>query len=379
MREAGRPTVAYIDRAALRANFLSVRAVVGRQVAVLAVVKADAYGHGVEIAAPVFAAAGADFFGVATVGEGVALARLDLGRPILVLAGADGDQIDEVLRHDLRVALIDEEHLAAVSAGLAGRSLRVHLKIDSGMARMGVAPEALGGMIDALRRAPNIEVEGVFSHFGNADDVANAFADEQLRRFTGAVEALASAGIRPRWVHLGNSVATLTRSDTHFAMVRPGVCLYGVRPAGAPDWQPRPAMCLETALWSVRAIAAGTALGYNQTFVTRRASRIGVLPIGYADGYPRLLSNRGAVLVRGQRAPIVGRVCMDLTLVDVTDVAGAARGDAVVLFGRQGEGELPVDEMAAWQETISYEVFTRLGKRVPRRATGAEFGEETTK
>jgi len=370
MREAGRPTVAYIDRAALRANFASLRAALAPEVAVMAVVKADAYGHGADIAAPVFAAAGADFFGVATLGEGVAVARLDLGRPILLLAGIDGDEVDAVLAHDLRVALLDEEQLAALVGPLGGRRLRVHLKIDSGMARLGVAPEALGGMIDALRRAPNIAVEGVFSHFGNADEVANPFADAQLARFKAAVATLAAAGIRPRWIHLANSVATLTRPDTHFSMVRPGVCLYGVRPSAATTWQPQPAMHLETALWTVKSVGAETPLGYNQTFVTRRPSRIAVLPIGYADGFPRTLSNRGAALVRGRRAPIVGRVCMDLSLVDVTDIEGAQRGDAAVLFGRQGDAELPVSEMAEWQETIPYEVFTRLGKRVPRRARG---------
>lgn len=370
MREVGRPTVAYIDRAALRANFASVRAGVAPDTAVMAVVKADAYGHGIEIAAPEFAAAGADFFGVATIDEALAVAALDLGKPILLLAGVDADELAPVLARELRVALIDEEHLAALRQGLAGRRLRVHLKIDSGMGRIGVSPDRLGGMIDALRRAPNVEVEGVFSHFGNADEVNNAFSDVQLRRFRAAVEALAAAGIRPRWIHLANSVATLTRPDTHFSLVRPGVCLYGVRPDGATPWRPRPAMQLETALWSVRAVAAETPLSYNQTYVTHRPSRIGVLPIGYADGYPRLLSNHGAALVGGRRVPIVGRVCMDLTLVDVTDVPGAQRGDPVVLFGRQGEAELTVEEMAEWQQTIPYEVLIRLSKRVPRRALG---------
>jgi len=354
----------------LRANFAAVREAVAADVAVMAVVKADAYGHGVDLVAPVLAAAGADFFGVATAGEGVAVARLGLGLPILVLSGIDAPDIDTVLAHDLRVALIDGEQIAALVAALGGRRLGVHLKIDSGMARIGVTPDALGEVIDLLRRAPNLEVEGVFSHFGNADDVSTAFADTQLARFKAALATLAAAGIQPRWVHLANSVATLTRADAHFSMVRPGVCLYGVRPEAAAGFVPHPVMQLETALWSVKSVAAETPLGYNQTFVTRRPSRIGVLPIGYADGYPRSLSNRGEVLVRGQRAPIVGRVCMDLTLVDVTDIAGARRGDAVVLFGGQDGALLSVDEMAAWVDTIPYEVLTRVGGRVARRARG---------
>jgi alanine racemase len=375
MSEAGRPTVAYIDVAALRANFASVRGTVAPDVAILAVVKGDGYGHGAEIVARLFAEMGAAFFGVATLGEAVALRRAGIAQPILVLAGIGPADVETAVAHELRVALLDERNLAELAQRLGRSRLRVHLKVDTGMTRLGVCPGDLAAMVDALRRETRIELEGVFSHFANADDVNNPFSDRQLAQFEDSVKTLSAAGLRPRWVHMTNSVGTLTRREAHFSMVRPGAVLYGIVPEAVTTAGWLAAMQLRTRIWQIKTVPAGRHVGYNQTFETKRPSRLAVLPIGYADGYPRSLGNRGEVLVRGRRAAIAGRVCMDLTVVDVTDIPDAVEGGEVVLMGRQGVGEISVSEMAGWQETIPYEVLTRVGIRVPRRLLPEEDEE----
>lgn len=363
---AGRPTVAYIDTGALRHNFALLRARLPPEVAVLPVVKADGYGHGATLVTPVLAAAGADAFGVATVAEGVELREAGIAQPILVLAGTGRGDVETALAFRLSVAVVDEHMARDLAAAVKAHPLPVHLKLDSGMARLGVTSDALPGFLAALRELPQLEVEGVFSHFGDADAVSSPHADRQQAVFSRQVETVGAAGFRPRWIHLANSAATLTRPDSHWNLVRPGVVLYGVAPECARDFDARPVMHLRTRIWQLKSVPAGSAVSYGQTYVTRRSSRIAILPIGYADGYDRSLSNRGEVLVRERRAPIIGRVCMDLTVVDVTDVPGASVGDEVVLWGRQGEAALSVSEVAAWQDSIPYEVLTRVGRRVPR-------------
>jgi alanine racemase len=366
MSGQGRPTVAAIDANALRANFATIRAAVGPAVRVLAVVKADGYGHGARLVAPVLAAAGADWFGVATVGEAVELRESGITQPILVLAGAAPGDVDTLIDHRLSVALLAAGHARELAAALRRRSLPVHVKVDTGMSRLGVPPAALGELLAVLRPESGLVVEGVFSHLADADDCRTEFGTLQLRLFGDGVERMREAGREARWQHLANSVATLTRPDMHYNLVRPGIALYGVAPAAAAAARLRPVMRLHTRPWQLKSVPVGCAVSYGQTFVTRRPTRIAVLPIGYADGYGRALSNRGAVLIRGRRAPIIGRVCMDLTLVDVTDIPMVTADDEVVLWGRQGDDELRVAEVAAWQDTIAYEVLTRLGKRVPR-------------
>lgn len=365
---SGRPTVACIDASALRANFAAIRAAVGPRVAMLAVVKADGYGHDAKLIAPILAAAGANLFGVATVEEAIGIREAGITQPILVLAGAGVDAVDALVQYDLQVALIDAHMARALGRALGSRRLAVHVKIDSGMSRLGVPPGGLGPLIDVLAQTPALVVEGVFSHLADADDCHTPFADSQLRLFKEAVDILARAGIRPRRVHFANSVGSLTRPDMHFDLVRPGIALYGVTPAAAAaTTKLRPVMSLRTRIWQLKSVPAECAVSYGQTFVTRRPTRIAVLPIGYADGYGRALSNKGQVLVRGRRAPIIGRVCMDLTLVDVTDIPAVEPNDDVVLWGSDGEASLSVSEVGAWQDSIGYEVLTRLGKRVPRR------------
>jgi alanine racemase len=363
---SGRPTVAHIDGGALRHNLAAIRnGLAHANVALLAVVKADAYGHGAALVAPLLEP-DVEAFGVATVEEAIELRTAGVRKPILVLAGASGSQLESVLANQLSVALVDRSMLAEWRAALRGRRLTVHLKIDTGMGRLGVTPAELPALLEDLRLAPEIVVAGIFSHFANANlSNADIYAF-QLQQFQQALATAAAAGVRPGFIHLANSTGALARPTSHFTMVRPGVALYGIAPLADCPVALAPAMRLVTRIIQLKFVAAERPLSYGQTFITRRPSRIATIPIGYADGYDRRLSNRGFVLVRGQRAPIVGLVCMDLTLIDVTDIAGVESHDEVVLWGTQGAARISVEEVASWQDSIAYEVLTRLGKRVPR-------------
>ncbi len=348
----GRPTVAEVSLAALRHNCRRVRELVGPGVAVLAVVKADAYGL----------AAGAWGLGVSSVAEGAELRRAGVTAPIVVLGGVFAGEEQAVVAGDLEVALWDADRARALAS--PSHPVRVHLKVDTGMTRLGLDLAQVREFGELVRGTPGLEIAGVFSHFASADAVDTAAARAQAARFAGAVEALAAAGIRPRHVHLANSAGVLAAPGAHFTMVRPGIMLYGYAPAShlAERAALRPAMRLSTTITQTRHVPVGTPVSYAGTFVTARPSTIATLPVGYADGYHRLASNRAQVVVRGRRAPVAGRVCMDHTMIDVTGVDGVERGDGVLLFG---DG-LGADELAAWCETISYEMLTAVGKRVPR-------------
>ena len=364
---AGRPTFAAIDAAALRANFAAIRAMVPADVAVVAVVKANAYGHCAALVAPIFEAAGADYLGVATIEEGVELRAAGVRKPILVLTGASAGDVAACHEHQLSVAVLHRDMVRELAGARNPAPLRVHIKVDTGMGRIGVLPADLPALLDEVRRAGCFHIDGIYSHFASADSADPEYSDYQLRLFRQTVETLARAGERPQYVHIANSAAVLSRPDAHFTMVRPGIILYGAPPAArfAGDGF-RQAMRLVTHVLELKAVPAEFPISYGQTFVTRRPSLIATLPIGYADGYSRKLSNRASVLIRGQRAPVIGAVCMDLTMVDVTKVGGAQLGDEVVLWGRQNGAEISVTEVAAWQETIAYEVLTGVGQRVPR-------------
>jgi len=333
---------------------------------VLAVVKADAYGHGAVPAARAFREAGAWGLGVSSVAEGMELRRSTVAGPIVVLGGLFAGDERDVVAHELAVAVWDPERARSLAdaARAAGRKVPVHVKVDTGMTRLGLDAGAVREFGELIRTLGGLEVAGVFSHFASADAVDTAEARAQTARFERAVAALAVAGIRPPLVHLANSAAVLSAPAAHFTLVRPGIMLYGYAPA--PHLAARAAvvraMRLRTAIAQTRRVAAGTPVSYAGTFVTTRPSTIATLPVGYADGYHRLASNRASVVVRGRRAPVAGRVCMDHTMIDVTDVPDARPGDPVVLFG-DGIG---ADELAGWCETIPYEMLTAVGRRVPR-------------
>jgi alanine racemase len=370
--DRGRPTVAEVSLSALRANCRQARELVGAQVSVMAVVKADGYGHGAAAAGRAFVEAGAAALGVSTVVEGLELRRAGLDGPIVVLGGAFAGEEAAVVAHGLDCAVwtVDSARALCAAAHADGTRARLHVKVDTGMTRLGLDLADVQAFGQAVVRLPGARWEGVCSHFASADAVDTASAETQTNRFREAVAALAAAGIRPPHVHLANSAAVLSKPDAHFTMVRPGLMLYGYPPASHLGARATltPAMRLRSALLLARRVSPGTRVGYGGDFVAARPSVIGVVPIGYADGYHRRASNRAEVVVRGRRAPVAGRVCMDHVMIDVTDVPGAAPGDAVELFGPR----LGADELAGWCDTIPYEMLTAVGRRVPR-AHGEDF------
>ena len=367
----GRPTVAEIDRSALRWNLGQVQRRVKNGVPLMAVVKADAYGHGIAEVARVLEKEGVKAFGVATVEEGVAIRDAGVVHPeVLVLGGFVTDQVEPLFHHRLTPVVCDLEMAKILAQRLRGsmRALPVHIKADTGLGRLGVPLAQMPVFLDEMRKIERLKIVGLCSHLGSAVDLTTPSIERRVQAFVRAGELCAIHGSPVRLRHLANSVATLGRPDLHFEMVRPGIALYGLLPNGGSDpaIELRPAMRLRTRVLQLRRLPPGSGIGYDQTFVTERDSLIATLPIGYADGYARALSNRGEVLVRGQRAPLVGRISMDLTMIDVTEVPGVALGDEVVLWGKQGDGEIRVDEVAAWAETISYELLTMVGRRIPR-------------
>jgi alanine racemase len=367
----GRPTIAEIDRSALRWNLKQVQRRVKNGVPLMAVVKADAYGHGIAEVARVLEKEGVKAFGVATVEEGVAIRDAGVVHPeVLVLGGFVTDQVEPIFHHRLTPVVCDLEMAKILAQRLRGsmRALPVHIKADTGLGRLGVPLAQMPVFLDEMRKIERLKIVGLCSHLGSAVELATPWIERQVQAFIRAGELCAIHGSPVRLRHLANSVATLGRPDLHFEMVRPGIALYGLLPNGGSDpaIELRPAMRLRTRVLQLRRLPPGSGIGYDQTFVTERDSLIATLPIGYADGYARALSNRGEVLVRGHRARVVGRISMDLTMIDVTEVPGVALGDEVVLWGKQGDGEIRVDEVAAWAETISYELLTTVGRRIPR-------------
>ena len=366
----GRPTVCFIDHEALRWNLRQIRERVGTRVKILCMVKANGYGHGAGAIAQTLAETGTDAFGVATLEEGVELRQAGIRAPVLVLAGAYDDQLDEFFSHSLTPVVHDLSRLEHLEQLVKQRdsTLDVQLKIDTGMGRLGLAATESDLWIGAIKKLSALKIAGVFSHFSHAESVEGEYTRQQLQIFNRVVERLRAESIRPPLVHLANSAATITLPAAHFDMVRPGIMLYGVYPAPAMASQIslKPVLAWQTKILQLKKVPSKTSISYGQTFITKRESLIATLPIGYADGYPRLLSNRGEVLVGGQRAKVAGRVCMDLTMIDVTDIRNVKQGDEVVLLGRQSDAEISADQIAAWANTISYEILTSISARVPR-------------
>ena len=369
----GRPTHCRIDHAALRWNLRQIKKLIGRNVKILSMVKAAAYGHGAVAVARTLAEAGSDAFGVATVEEGIELRRARITQPILVLAGVYLEQLDEFLRNKLTPVIYEAATLRALDKAVQARrtKLKIQLEVDTGMGRIGFPTAEIESWLPMVSQLKALSLEGVFSHFSDAESANEKHTQKQLKDFHQVLNRLESAKIRPATNHMAKSAALITVPASHLAMVRPGLVLYGMYPA--PKMKKtkkrialKPVLSWHTRIIQLKRSPAGTCIGYGRTFVTKRNSLIATLPVGYADGYRRLLSNRAVVLVRGKRAPVVGRVSMDLTTVDVTDIRNVQQGDEVVLLGRQGDARISADEMAAWANTISYEIFTSIGARVPR-------------
>ena len=366
----GRPTCCLVDRGAIRWNFRQVRRKVGPKVQVLCVVKANAYGHGAREVARALERAGANAFGTATVEEAVELRKGGLTRPIVVLTGVRPEQLEDLKRYRLTPVVSDVTVLRRLEQ-LANRrraGLNFHLKVDTGMGRIGFLADQCDQWLGELAKLKRLKFEGLLTHFSCAESVLQDYTLRQLSAFERVLHKLQGEGHHPPLVHLANSAAVLTLPSSHFNMVRPGLMLYGCHPSEstAKEAALKPALTWKTRIQQLKLVPKGSSISYGQTFTTARESLIATLPVGYADGYKQLLSNRSAVLVRGRRAPVVGTVCMDLTMADVTDIAGVKQGDEVVLLGRQRGEVISAEEMAGWAHTISYEILTSISSRVPR-------------
>jgi alanine racemase len=368
--ETQRPTVAEIDLGALRSNFRVLRAVASHG-ELIVVVKADAYGHGAVTVARTLLDEGCRHLGVATLDEARELREAGIRARVYLQAGFFAEQAAEIVALDLTPFVFEAPMIGLIdrAAAAAGRiDFPIHIKIDSGATRLGVMPADIPDVIEAVRAASSVRLEGVCTLLANAGDPKSPITDAQLRAFTGAIETLNAAGMKPSVIHVANSAALVLRNDSHFNLARPGLAIYGLPPVAAvrDRVELRPVMTFKTRLMQIKRAPAGSGVGYGHTFITPRESLIGVLPVGYADGYRRGLQHGGEVIVRGVRAPVVGAVSMDLTTIDVTDIAGASVGDEVILWGESGGEVISVNDVARLAQTISYEMLCTVGKRVPR-------------
>lgn len=360
-----RPTVAEIDLEAIRFNLGQVRKLVGPDVKICPAVKADAYGHGAIEASRTVMDAGADILGVATVEEAAELREAGIHAPILLLGCAFADQIPDILEFELSVMVCDKAFAEELSRRAQDRIKRtkVHIKVDTGMGRVGIQPQETVEFALALSKMSGLEIEGIFTHFPSVDEDIE-FTRWQIEEFDEITRAVEAAGIHIPLRHAANSAAIMNIPESHFDMVRPGIMVYGLYDSQA-NIELRQAMTLKTKIAFLKKLPAGKSVSYGRTFTTDKPILVATIPIGYADGYNRLLSNRGQALVRGKRVPIIGRVCMDQTMLDVTGVRGVSLDDEVVLYGNQGGERISIEEVASLLGTITYEVTCSVSKRVP--------------
>ncbi len=370
-------TWAEIDLDALSANFQAVRSALRPDCRVMAVVKADAYGHGAQLTAKAFSDAGADWLAVSNLDEALQLRKAGITLPLLILSYTPPEETETLVRHGITQTVISLPHAKALSeaAVRAGVTLPVHLKLDTGMSRVGFFCQSPGDAaadeITSVCRLPGLRADGVFTHFAVADECteeSDAFTRAQYARFTGMLSELQARGIAFPLCHCCNSAATLRFPEMHMDMVRPGIILYGLYPE--PSLRKllplRPVMSLRTRVSQVKTVPEGSFVSYGRAFTASRGTDLATVPIGYADGYTRRVEDGAYMLVHGKRAPIRGRVCMDQCMLDVTGISDVESGSIATAFGQSGESFLPVEIVAAWSGTIHYELVCAVGKRVPR-------------
>ncbi len=360
-----------VDLGALEHNYRQLRGLCAPQVKMLAVVKADAYGHGLLPVARKLAQAGADYLGVGSLEEGLSLRQAGLTLPILLLLGILPQEAERTVAADLEVVLFrrDVAEALAAAARTQMKNARVHLKVDTGMGRLGLLPGEVPEFLAGLKAYRQLEFMGLSSHLAVADLEDKTYTLGQLQDFKDLLAAVRGRGFPLPLSHISNSAALWELQEAHLNLVRPGLMLYGSPPA--PDRPPpvelRPVMSLTTQVLQLKRLPPGSSISYGCTHTTSGWCDLAVLPVGYCNGYNRLLSNRGEALIRGRRAPIRGRVCMNLTMVEVTGIAGVQEGDRVTLLGQDGNDRISADELASWADTISYEVYCLLGAANLRR------------
>ncbi|MDD5495799.1 MAG: alanine racemase [Candidatus Omnitrophica bacterium] len=363
-----RQTWAEVDLKAIEYNFRQVRRLVGNNVKIMAVVKANAYGHGTVEVSEVFERLGVDYLGVATTDEAVRLRDHGVMSPILVLGHVLPSEIKAAVSKDITLTLCGDELLKEIKRETAGGlKAKVHIKIDTGMGRIGIWHEEALNFIKNLAQHKNIIIEGIYTHFSSAGR-DSFFTTYQLESFEALLSQLEEFDIRIPLKHAANSIATVDFKKSHLNLVRPGLILYGMYPKHTfPKLiKLKPAMSFKTRIVFIKDTPPGRSISYGRSFITQKHTRIATLPVGYADGYGRNLSNKADVLIRAQRAPVIGRVTMDQTMIDVGHVKGVKVGDEVILIGKDGRNEIRMEKLARLAGTIAYEVVCAISNRVPR-------------
>lgn len=366
-----RDTVAEVDLDAIRHNVRQFRRHLPKSVRLMAVVKADAYGHGAVPAARAALSAGADSLAVAFLDEALELRAAGVSAPILVMGYTPPRAVGEAVRNDVTLTVYSEEVVEALGCQVAreGRSVDVHVKVDTGMGRIGLLEEDFPAFLRHFARFPRLRIGGVYTHFACADEPDKGYTHFQHRRLLRFLDQLREAGMDTPLVHCSNSAAAIALPEYRHALVRIGIGMYGYYPSEELNRRVirlKPALTLKTRIVRLKRPPKGTGISYGKTVTVDGSRWIATIPVGYADGLSRRLSNRGSALVKGRRVPIVGRVCMDQTMLDVTEAMPVSVGDEVVLYGRQGDEVICVDEVARLLDTISYEVTCAVGWRVPR-------------
>jgi alanine racemase len=354
-------------------NVMEIRRLVGKRTEIMAVVKADAYGHGVLETVSTLIENGATRLAVSMLDEAIQLRKIGIDVPILVLSHTNPNRVDELIKYQITQTVYSHDMAKALSdeALRQGVKAKIHIKIDTGMSRVGFPPGYIAvKAVMEIQKLPGIIIEGIFSHFATADEKDSSYTMHQMELFESIISELNRIGIIIPIRHISNSAAILQYPDLAMELVRPGIILYGIYPSEDVNKEVadlRPAMTLKTNIAMIKWVEPKTAISYGRKFTTSRKSLIATLPVGYADGYSRLLSGKSRVLVNGQYAPVVGSICMDQCMIDVTDIEGDIKtGDEVVLLGKQGDREITAQELAGYMGTIPYEVVCIIGKRVPR-------------
>ena len=366
------PIWAEVNLANIQHNIKEVRKLVGTQREIMAVVKANGYGHGAVQVAKAVLEAGATRLAVARLCEALELRQAGISAPILIFGYLTREQMEQALRQQLTITLyrLDMAEQLAELAEVVGTPARVHLKVDTGMGRLGFSEGEKGVReIERVCSLPGLLCEGIYTHFAAADETDKTYTRWQLDRFLTLLDELKLRGITFPLRHSANSAAIIDFPDAYLDMVRPGIIMYGLYPSEEVDQHKvklLPAMSLKARIAHLKEVTVGTKVSYGCTYMVPKNTIIASLPLGYADGYPRMLSSRGQVLVKGQRAPVVGRVCMDQCMVDVGKIPGVKVNDEVIIFGQKDHHILPVEEVAAWSGTINYEMVCWVGNRVPR-------------
>jgi alanine racemase len=361
-----------VDLDALAHNMREIRRLAKKDALVTAVIKADGYGHGATKIAQTLLENGADRFAVAVLDEGIELREAGFEVPILILGFTDKERAEEIVSYDLEQAVYSWELAEAISkeAVKQNKTAKIHIKVDTGMGRIGLRPDKDSvQLIKKISKLPNIAIEGIFTHFAVADTLDKTYTEGQYERFTWICGELERENVKINVKHCGNSAAIIDLPNMHLNMVRAGIILYGLKPSDEvmrDKIELKQVMSLKVRITHVKEIEAGQSVSYGRRFIAEKKSKIASLPVGYADGYTRMLSGKAEALVKGRRVPVVGRICMDQCMIDVTGIEDVKVGDEVVLFGKQGEGFIHIDELAEKLDTINYEIVCMISRRVPR-------------